>query len=149
MNDNMFLNTKHRELFNSYCHRAHIHSGDRERKAMFYIMAGCPDLVSKGINRMYDFKENIVKFSPVPEEMEKDFEKFSFCSSSHALCRLALNLYNSTYESYSIAGTFYSLDSNHRILAINAMLIRFNISLTAIETDPQEAIEQRIINSMK
>ena len=132
-----FLNEAHREKFTDYCQRAHIHNEDRERKALFYILAGCPNLVSKGINRMYDFKENIVKFSPVPEEQEKDFKKFSFCSSSYALIRLALNLYNSTYESLSVADTFYNLDSDNKQLAIHAMLIRFNVNLTAIETGPQ------------
>lgn len=143
-----FLNEDHKARFIDYCNRAHIHSGDVERKALFYILAGCNDLVTKGINRMYDFQENIVKFSPVPEQMEKDFQPFSFCSSSHALLKLALNLYNSGYESLSIADTFYNLDNNHRILAINAMLIRFNICLTAIEADPQQAIEQKIKNCL-
>ncbi len=97
---------------------------------------------------MYDFQENIVKFSPVPEQMEKDFQQFNFCSSSYALIRLALNLYNSGYESLSVADTFYNLDNNHRILAINAMLIRFNVNLTSIEADPQHAIEQKIKNCL-
>jgi hypothetical protein len=146
--DIQFLNSDHEQRFTDYCNRAKIHKGDQERKAMFYILAGCNDLVSKGINRIYNFQENIVKFSPVPEQMEKDFQQFNFCSSSYALIRLALNLYNSSYESLSVADTFYNLDNNHRILAINAMLIRFNISPTAIEADPQQAIEQKIINSM-
>ncbi len=143
-----FLNEDHKERFTDYCKKAAIYPDDRERKALFYILAGCNDLVTKGINRMYDFQENIVKFSPVPEQMEKDFQPFSFCSSSHALLKLALNLYNSGYESLSIADTFYNLDNNHRILAINAMLIRFNVNLTAIEAYPQQAIEQRIIDSL-
>lgn len=146
--DIKFLNEAHRDRFTDYCNKGNVHPEDRERKALFYILAGCPDLVSKGINRMYDFKENIVKFSPVPEEQEKDFQQFSFCSSSYALIRLALNLYNSTYESLSVADTFYNLDNNHKILAINAMLIRFNVNLTAIEADPQQAIEQRIIDCL-
>lgn len=143
-----FLNEAHRKKYEECCSRAEVHPEDRERKSLFYILAGCPDLVSKGINRMYDFKENIVKFSPVPEEQEKDFQPFNFCSSSYALIRLALNLYNSTYESLSVADTFYNLDNNHRILAVNAMLIRFNVNLTAIELDPQEAIEKRIIDCL-
>jgi hypothetical protein len=122
-----FLNEAHRQKFTDYCQKAHIHRDDRERKAMFYILSGSPDIISKGINRMYDFKENIVKFSPVPEEQEKDFQPFNFCSSSHALLKLALNLYNSTYESLSVADTFYNLDSDNKQLAINAMRIRFNI----------------------
>lgn len=146
--DIRFLNPDHEKRFIDYCHRAHVHPEDRERKALFYILAGCSDLVSKGINRIYNFQENIVKFSPVPEQMEEDFQQFNFCSSSHALIRLALNLYNSTYESLSVADTFYNLDNNHRILAINAMLIRFNINLTAIEADPQQAMELRILNSL-
>ena len=144
--DIVFLNSDHEKRFTDYCHRAHIYPDDRERKAMFYILSGSPDLISKGINRFYDFSSNTVKFHP--DTLEEDFKQFSFCSSSHALCRLALNLYNSSYESLSIADTFYNLDNNHRILAINAMLIRFNICLTAIEADPQQAIEQKIKNCL-
>ncbi len=125
MGDINFLNEAHRNKFNDYCQRAHIHNSDRERKALFYILAGSNDLVSKGINRMYDFKNNMVKLSP--ETMEEDEEKFCFCTSSQALCRLALNLYNSVYPSLSVSDTFYSLDEDNARLAIEAIKIRFNI----------------------
>ncbi len=141
-----FLNDKHAQLYNDYCHKACVHPDDRERKAMFYILAGCPDIVSKGINRIYDFKDNMVKFHP--DTLEQDFEQFSFCSSSHALCRLALNLYNGSYKSLSFADTFYNLDNNHRILAVNALLIRFGINLNNIEPDFNSNIEKRIVNSL-
>jgi len=141
-----FLNKQHEKLFNNYCNRACVHSQDNERKAMFYILAGCPDLVSKGINRIYNFTDNML--IPSPDNLEADLEQFNLCSSSNALLLLAMNLYNSCYGSLSIADTFYSLDNNHKILAVNAMLVRFNFNLTAIEEDPQIAIEKKIVNSL-
>jgi len=146
--DICFLNSDHERRYKDYCNRAHIYPDDRERKAMFYIMAGSNDLISKGINNFYNFKENIVKFSPGPEEMEQDFEKFSFCTSSRALTMLALNLYNSGYSSLSVSDTFSYLDGDNMRLAMEAIKLRFNISLTAIEADPQEAIEQKIKNCL-
>ncbi len=120
-----FLNEAHRERFTDYCQRAHIHSGDNERKAFFFIMAGSNDLVSKGIDRMYDFTENTVKFHPA--HLGDDFEQFVFCSNSDALCRLALNLYNDSFLSLSVNETFRDLDEDNQLLAIEAIKIRFNI----------------------
>lgn len=120
-----FLNPDHEKRFTDYCHRAQIHSGDRERKAMFYIMAGSPDLIYKGIDRFYDFRNNMVKFHP--EELEQDFEQFVFCTSSEALTRLALNLYNSGYPSLSVSDTFRDLDEDNMRLALEAIRLRFNI----------------------
>ncbi len=126
MGDINFLNEAHREKFTEYCQMAHIHNSDRERKALFYIMAGCPDLISKGINNLYDFKDNMVRFHP--DRLDEDEEKFCFCTSSQALCRLALNLYNRSFPSLSVSDTFYSLDEDNLKLALNAIKkIRFNI----------------------
>ena len=74
-----FLNPDHERRYKDYCQRAHIHSGDNERKAFFFIMAGSPDLISKGIEDFYNFDpyENMVKFHP--DKLEEDFEQFVFC----------------------------------------------------------------------
>ncbi len=123
--ESIFLSNEHWKRFTDYCQRAHISTGDIERKAMFYILSGSPNLVSKGIDRIYDFKENMLKFSP--EEMEDYFLKFCFCTSSNALTRLALNLYNSSYKSLSFADTFYSLDDDNKALVMEAIRIRYKI----------------------
>jgi hypothetical protein len=39
MGDIKFLNEAHRQKFTEYCNKAHIHNSDRERKALFYILA--------------------------------------------------------------------------------------------------------------
>ena len=122
-NEFPFLSEEHKQKFNDYCFKAHVHPEDRERKAMFFILSGNNDLITKGIDRFYDFQENMVKFHP--DTLEEDFEKFNFCSSSHALTKLALNLYNSGFPSLSINDTLNQLDKNNYILAIEAIKIRF------------------------
>lgn len=123
--DIKFLSEKHRETYKNYLERAGSHYQDRERRAFFYIMSGSLDLVSKGIDRMYNFKENIPKFHPAT--LEEDEEKFCFCTSSQALFRLALNLYNNSYISLPVNQTFRDLDEDNLKLAIEAIKIRFNI----------------------
>ena len=124
-NEFPFISEDHKQKFTEYCLKAHVHSEDRERKAMFFILSGNNDLIAKGIDKFYDFTDNMVKFNPDPEELEKDFEKFNFCSSSHALTKLALNLYNSGYPSLLVNDTFNQLDKNNYLLAIEAIKIRF------------------------
>lgn len=122
-----FLNTEHEQLYNEYLRRDGTHSGDLEREALFYVLSGCKDLISKGIHRIYDFSEHMLQFSPDEETMEKYLEQFCLCSSSSALLRLACNLYNSLYPSKSVNDTFNQLDSDNKRLAFNGVKIRFDV----------------------
>jgi hypothetical protein len=128
-NATFFLNSDHVNLFNEYIRRDGTHSQDRERKALFFILSGNPDLISKGINRIYDFQDHHMKFSPDEETMEKYLEQFALCSSSSSLLRLACNLYNNLYPSKSVNDTFSSLGEDNIHLAITAIMIRFNREL--------------------
>lgn len=116
----MFLSKKHEETYKTYLSLSGCHPEDRERKSLFYLLAGNKDLQTKGINRIYDFKENRLKFSPgeLPEGMD-------LCSSSRAILKLACNLYNSGYESLSVSDTFYNLDKHNYFLVMQAIEIRF------------------------
>lgn len=124
--DNLFLNSEHRKTYEEYIRRDRTNAGDRERKAMFYILSGAPDLISKGIDRIYDFTDHHLQFSPDEEEMEKYLERFALCSSSSSLLRLAVNLYNSLYPSKYVSDTFVGLGEDNIHLCINAMRIRFD-----------------------
>jgi hypothetical protein len=124
--DNLFLSSEHKDLFNEYLRRDRTHKSDRERKAFFYLISGNPDLISKSISRIYDFSEHMLQFSPEAEEMEKYLERFCLCSSSSSLLRLACNLYNSLYPSKYVSDTFAGLGEDNINLCINAMRIRFD-----------------------
>jgi hypothetical protein len=123
--EELFLNSDHMNLFNEYLRRDGTHSEDRERKALFFILSGAPDLISKGINRIYDFTDHHLHFGPDEEEMEKYLEKFSLCSSSSSLLRLACNLYSGLYPSKTVNDTFSNLDEDNIHLALTAIRIRF------------------------
>jgi len=116
-----FLSSEHEETYKTYLSLSGCHPEDRERKAFFFLLAGNKDLQSKGINRIYDFKENRLKFSP--GEMPKGMD---LCSSSRAILKLACNLYNSSYESLSVSDTFSNLDKNNYSLVMQAIEIRFS-----------------------
>ena len=118
-----FLSTRHEHRYNEYCQRCH--SLDRERKTFFYIISGSPDLSGKGIEKFYDFRNNTVNFRP--DTLEEDFDQFVFCTSSDALARLALNMYNSIFPSLSVSQTFRDLDEDNLRLALEAIRYRFNI----------------------
>lgn len=115
----LFLNQDHDELYKKYCNLSHMHLKDRERKAFFFILSGNPDLISKGINNIYNFREN---------QLEIDINEgvnFDLCTSSEALLKLACNLYNSSLHSLSVSNTLSNLDEDNFHLAITAMRIRF------------------------
>jgi len=125
ISDELFLSPEHKGLFENYLQRDRTRKEDKERKALFFILSGCPDLISKGIDRIYDFTDHHLQFGPDEEEMEKYLSRFSLCSSSRALLLMACNLYNGSYKSMTFADTFYNLGEDLRSLALNALKIRF------------------------
>ncbi len=123
--EELFLSPNHKALFEEFLRRDRTCKEDKERKALFYILSGCPDLISKGIDRIYDFDGHMLKFSPEEEDMNKYLSRFSLCSSSRALLLMVCNLYNGSYKSLTFADTFYNLGEDLRALAINSLKIRF------------------------
>ncbi len=121
-----FISDDHKNKYYEYIQQAGVYPQDLERQAFFYIMAGSPDLISKDIKRFYDFTDGRVKLHP--DSLEEDEGQFCFCTSSQALCRLALNLYNSGFPSLSVSDTFRDLDGDNKQLAMEAIRLRFNIN---------------------
>jgi hypothetical protein len=89
---------------------------DFERLAMFYILSGNEDIWRKGIDNLYDFKRNCIT--------PKQSKKIDLCTSSRALVNLAFHLYNG-YGKDTLTDTFYSLDGKNKLLAFNAIEIRY------------------------
>lgn len=90
---------------------------DVERKALFYILGGNEDLYGK-IEYIYDFKERAIKTDCLEGTVD-------LSSGSLRLVKLAFNLYNG-YPT-DVFDTFAGLDEDNRVLAIEAIKIRFSI----------------------
>ena len=91
--------------------------GDLERRALFHIIAGNEDLYSK-VESVYDFEGNYIK----DECLDGDVY---LSSSSRKLLKLGYNLYNG--YAASVVDVFSGLDGNNARLAIEAIMIRFEI----------------------
>mgnify|MGYP000265351368 CR=1 FL=1 len=113
----MFLNEMHQIRFNQLLRKDQTYTGDTERKAVFFIIAGNNDLFLKS-DFIYDFEERVI----LPENLTNG--KVDFSQSSRNLIRLAFNLYNS-YEGVSVIDTFCGLDETNFALALNAIRMRF------------------------
>jgi len=122
----LFLNSEHKELFEEYIKRDKVREQDRERKALFFILSGCPDLINIDIDKIYDFREHCLIINP---EIEEDINQFALSSSSGALLLLACNLYNNRNKSLSVSDTFSNLDEGNFKLALNSIKIRFDRNL--------------------
>lgn len=92
---------------------------DRERKALFYILSSHDDLI-KTADYFYDFKHHGIKRR----------RESKICSSANKLLKLGFHLYNQSNKlsENSIVDTFSSLDTAYRMVAIEAMKIRFGIN---------------------
>ncbi len=95
------------------------HPRDKERRALFYILAGNADLYSKA-DRIYDFNEHLIKLECLNDG------SVDLCSSSRALVKLAYNLYNGYEENdFSPMDIFSNLDTENYHLAMESLNVRF------------------------
>jgi hypothetical protein len=93
---------------------------DVERTALYYIISGNKYLYTKR-NCIYDFEKNISKFSGF------DSINTDFSTSSKALIRLAMNLFNGYKDNFSDPFNLFGyLDIENYNLAINSVKIRFH-----------------------
>ena len=112
-----YLNAKHEERYNALL-IATRYPHDTERTAMFYIIAGNAELYSY-VESIYDFTKDELKIA-------SDFGKLNaICTSSKALLKLAIQLYNSLNNTQSVYDTFVYLDTENMRLASEAIRIRF------------------------
>jgi hypothetical protein len=113
-----FLNSNHKYEYNNLIKRAGIHVRDVERKALFYIISGNSDLLLK-VSSIYDFVDNYIK----PD----CFRNTDFSSGTRCLVMLAFNLYSFTNK-VDVTDAFISLDAENKLLALEAIRLRFNIN---------------------
>ena len=113
-----FMNAKHEEQYSELL-GATLYPHDKERKAMFYIIAGNDELF-KYTDKIYDFPEEELKIGSNLGKLN------AMCSSSKALLKLAFQLYNGRNNKQSVYDTFAYLDNENKRLALEAIKIRFN-----------------------
>lgn len=119
----VFLNDSHKSNFQKLLFLSTLNTYDSERKSLLYLISGNNDIFVKK-KHIYDFSNNHAIF--------KGFNQCNvdFCSSSKALIRLALNLFNGYTDKYTDPLNLLAyLDNNNCTLAINAIKIRFNPNL--------------------
>ncbi len=115
----IFLNDIHKNNFKNLLNNTEINFCDKERIALFYIIAGNNDLFSRK-SIIYNFVDNNIKFYTF------DCLNEDFCYSSKALIRLGANLYNGYTDNYiDPLNLLGYLDSKNYKLAINSIKLRF------------------------
>ena len=116
--ETLFLNTTHKENFQSLLHIDQTHPSDSERRALFFILSGNPVLYGKK-NLIYDFKRHCIN-------IDIDNTNLHLSSGIHSLLVLGRNLYNGYCDNdTSPRNLFWHLDSKNILLAINTLKMFF------------------------
>lgn len=118
-----YISNKQEERFKELLLRAKLKYKDKERQSLLYVISGNGDLY-KQVGKIYDFEKQ--QLNCINENGEVDLEDIFVSSSSNALLRLGLELYNQS-TSISVNNLFRNLDDNNARLAINAIKIRYSI----------------------
>lgn len=113
----MFLFPEHQERFEQFTRQDGTHSKDRERQALFYVLAGCRDLGER-VDLFYDFRERLIR----PES----FSEVDLTSGTRSLLELGYNLYNN-FPCGSVVDLFACLDGLNKLMAVEAIKIRFGL----------------------
>lgn len=92
-----------------------MRSEDKERAALFHIIAGNNELFNH-VDDLYNFKDHAIKLNC--------FRKPWLTSGTRGLVKLAFNLYNGSQKA-STYDSFVYLDRKNTLLAIEAIKIRF------------------------
>jgi len=118
-----YINKKHGERLNKMILADGTRRNDMERICLFYIIAGVDDLYFKR-SHIYDFRKHIIK--NCLEEKTVDFS-----SGIQALVRLGFNLHNG-YRDHNMTPLelFWHLDGKNRLIAQNAIRLRFPCQAT-------------------
>lgn len=114
-----FISPAHRDQYINMVLEDGMSFGDRERASLFYIISGNEDLYRKR-RYIYNSGEHCIKNGI-------DSGKVDFSSGIRSLIRLGFNLHNGWSDEYTTPiNLFGSLDEQNRMLAENALQIRFN-----------------------
>lgn len=115
----VFIDESHSNTFQACLKEDGVHPGDRQRKAMFYILSGNGAVQEVGINRFYDFRQM---------EIKTDWVDTGLIPLEDAnLVKLAYHLKDGTYPLATLVELFNTFTHDNFILAINAILIRFGL----------------------
>jgi len=115
-----YLSKEHEERLCKLLSEDNTNLYDKERISLFYILAGSSDLYQKK-NGIYDVKNHCI----IPCLSKKE-AKVDLSGGAKALVKLGFNLYNGMKQKEtSICDIFWNLDEQNRILALNAIKIRF------------------------
>lgn len=115
-----YLSSEHEaRLYKLLCEdNTNLH--DKERISLFYILAGNSDLYQKKYG-IYDVENHCI----IPCLSKKE-SKVDLSGGAKALVKLGFDLYNGMKQrETSICDIFWNLDEQNRILALNAIKIRF------------------------
>lgn len=110
-----FLNTEHQLNYQALIEKDKTYGGDRERQALFFILAS-DDRLNRDATFIYDFEERAIN----PEALNS-----TYSHGEALLINLAFNLFNG-WECPSPLDMFAVWDSNSREVAIQAIRVRFN-----------------------
>lgn len=116
----MFIFPSHKDNFEKLLQRDGTDLRDVERKAMFYIFAGCEEINDR-IEDFYNFDDRMIC-------NDDDEVKAILSSSSVALVMLGYNLYNN-YPSGTIMDIFRNFDKVNCELALQGIRIRLGKQL--------------------
>lgn len=117
--DTYFMDKEHRNRFTCLMSLDHTVISDTERISLFYIISGSEELYSKR-SHIYNFKSHGIKRCMKSKEVD-------FSSGMSALLRLGFNLFNGYKDNgMTPLDVFWNLDSDKRLLAYNAIRLRFN-----------------------
>ena len=119
----IYLNREHEKRYKILIKKSGIDYEDREREALFYIIAGNSDLY-KQADKIYDFKNQ--QLNCMREDGQVDFSNIYTSSSSRNLLVLAIQLYNNGTD-ITVSETFRYLDADTAQIALNAIRIRYKI----------------------
>lgn len=115
-----YINEDHERNFYKLLSEDKTNINDTERKSLLYILAGNRDLYQKR-KQIYDSNNHCIVIS-----LKTNKTKIDLSSGAKALIILGFNLFNSMNENEcSISDIFKTLDEKNRIIALNAIRIRF------------------------
>ncbi|WP_252225781.1 DUF6075 family protein [Clostridium sp. ZBS2] len=120
----IYLNEEHKERYKILIKKSGMIYEDRERKALFHLLAGNSDLY-KQVDKIYDF--NRQQLCCMTGYGQVDFSNIYTSSSSKSLLLLAIQLYNNGTD-ITVAESFRYLDAGTAQIALVAIKIRYNIN---------------------
>ena len=120
----IYLNKEHKERYKILIKKSRFKHEDREREALFYIIAGNMDLY-KQADKIYNFQKQQLKC--IAEDGQVDFSNIYTSTSSKSLLKLGIQLYNNGTD-ITVSATFRCLDADNAQIALNAIKMRYNIN---------------------